>query len=522
MTLITFTHRGENTTLFSEITMTANKLVVIFLAVWLCHDTGITLVSAVSAATRTFAQQRDATTTSVSVNPTRTTTSFSGGDVRVECNFLSSEEIELFLGHRVSETRPGQPAKSHVYLDQDVIRRLYYSLCGNGKTRIFCPGELELETEAAASAPGTPLWSQPVAATTSRIHKTTHRHVDSLAVNVVVPGTVGFVFLNSNPDAHFQYDDDKETGQEGMCIPVVAGNLVAFPGRIPHNTVIESGEVRLLGTFEMERLGLVGQATLVPTPAPINSPPSDDDDTDDPKHNHPWCFSGMNAVEVYGKGFISMDSLQIGDYARAANGKFSLVFSFAHLDKNLETDFIQISVEGLEAPLEITGRHFVFVSDKAIRADTLKVGDLLGDRLVSDIQTIKRTGVYAPITESGDIIVSSVLASSYVSFLDKIYLDENMMTHMFFALHRVTCRINFSWCENETYSKDGYSNWSNWAIQTMEASYFFPIIIQNILSIVGLFTVSCWAIAEQFYLAPLASMAMAGCSVYWATSKRSV
>jgi len=234
------------------------------------------------------------------------------------------------------------------------------------------------------------------------------------------------------------------------------------------------------------------------------------------------CFSAMNTVEVQGKGFVSMDSLQIGDYARAANGKFSRVFSFAHLDKELETDFFQISAEGLEAPLEITGRHFMFVSDKAVRADTVKVGDMLGNNMVSDIQTVKRNGVYAPITESGDIMVSSVLASSYVSFLDKIYLDENMMTHMYFAPQRVACSINFSWCENETYSQDGYSNWSNWAIQIMEASYFLPVIIQNILSIVGLFTVSCWATAEQFYLAPLASMTMAGYSIYRATSKRSV
>jgi len=234
------------------------------------------------------------------------------------------------------------------------------------------------------------------------------------------------------------------------------------------------------------------------------------------------CFSAMNTVEVEDKGFISMDSLQIGDYARAANGKFSRVFSFAHLDKELETDFFQISVEGLEDPLEITGRHFMFVSDKAVRADTVKVGDMVGNNMVSDIRTVKRNGVYAPVTESGDIMVSSVLASSYVSFLDKIYLDENMMTHMYFAPQRVACSINFSWCENETYSKDGYSNWSNWAIQIMEASYFFPVIVQNILSIVGLFTVSCWATAEQFYLAPLASIAIAGYSVYRATSKRSV
>jgi len=234
------------------------------------------------------------------------------------------------------------------------------------------------------------------------------------------------------------------------------------------------------------------------------------------------CFSAINTVEVQGKGFISMDALRVGDYARAGDDKFSRVFSFAHLNEELDMDFFQISAEGLEAPLEITDRHFVFVSGKAVRADNVKVGDMLGNNMVSDIRTIKRTGVYAPITESGDIMVSSILASSYVSFLDQIYLDENMMTHMYFAPQRVACKINFSWCENETFSKDGYSNWSNWAIKIMEASYFFPTIVQNLLSIVGLFTVSSWATIEQFYLAPFASLALAGYVGYRASSKRSV
>jgi len=234
------------------------------------------------------------------------------------------------------------------------------------------------------------------------------------------------------------------------------------------------------------------------------------------------CFSSMNMVEVQGKGSISMDSLKIGDYARASNGKFSRVLSFAHFDEETEAEYLQISAEGLMAPLEVTGRHFVFVSDKAVRADGVKTGDMLGNNMVTDIQVVKRTGLYAPITYSGDIMVSEVLASSYVSFLDEIHLDENMMTHMFFAPHRLACSINFSWCEKETYSKDGYSNWSNWAIKIMEVSYFLPAFVQNFLSVVGLFTVSSWATVEQFYLAPFASLAIAGCASYRALSKRSV
>jgi len=243
-------------------------------------------------------------------------------------------------------------------------------------------------------------------------------------------------------------------------------------------------------------------------------------DESTPENN---CFSAMNVVEVQNKGFVSIDSLNIGDYIRVKNDNFSRVFSFAHLDRERETNFYQIHTVGLEEPLEITGRHYIFASNnKAVRADSLKIGDMLGSHMVSEIQTVKRIGVYAPITESGNLMVSNLLASSYVSFLDEIYLDENAMTHMFFAPQRVACRINFSWCENETYSKEGYSKWSNWAIKIMLPSSFLPVAIQNFLSVVGLVTVSIWATAEQIYLAPLIPIPLVVYTLYKTRSKSTI
>jgi len=233
------------------------------------------------------------------------------------------------------------------------------------------------------------------------------------------------------------------------------------------------------------------------------------------------CFSAYNDVEVQGKGMVPMNSIKVGDYVRvfrsssrssssginAENNKgaddrdYSRVFSLAHLDHNFEANFLQLHydahTEGNGAkllneahkPLEITGRHMVYVVGKGvIRADEVKVGDELqlnlhldtsSDEnpkriskmmaLVNEIGSVKRKGVYAPITESGDLIVSGVRASSYYAFLDGVPSNaQHALTHLFFAPHRLLCsNYDFGLCENEMHT-DGYTNWAYWAIRIME------------------------------------------------------
>lgn len=65
---------------------------------------------------------------------------------------------------------------------------------------------------------------------------------------------VAFVFLNSNSDAYFQHGDN-------MSVPVVEGSLVHFNGRVAHNTVVNSGAVYMLGSFEVGPL--VGSAGII-------------------------------------------------------------------------------------------------------------------------------------------------------------------------------------------------------------------------------------------------------------------
>ena len=64
---------------------------------------------------------------------------------------------------------------------------------------------------------------------------------------------VGFYFLNDNPDAFFEFDDDE------LCIPIVKGNFVTFNGKKLHHTVITDGFVDLLGPFDLKSAKCVGK-----------------------------------------------------------------------------------------------------------------------------------------------------------------------------------------------------------------------------------------------------------------------
>jgi hypothetical protein len=69
--------------------------------------------------------------------------------------------------------------------------------------------------------------------------------------------------------------------------------------------------------------------------------------------------------------------------------------------------------------------------------------------------------LYAPATESGKLLVSGVIASSYVSLMDEDIVSSNMqatLSHMALAPLRMVCTIgSFSICENEEYTGEGYS-----------------------------------------------------------------
>jgi len=213
------------------------------------------------------------------------------------------------------------------------------------------------------------------------------------------------------------------------------------------------------------------------------------------------CFSGTNTVEVQGKGVVLMGSLQIGDFVRAGKNRFSRVYSFVHMDFQKLAEYHQIYADGLKMPLEVSSRHLVFVNETMRPASHVKVGDMLGEHKVSKITNVKRRGIYAPITESGDIIVSGVLASSYAAVHSYTPINQHTEAHAFFAFRRLVCAFDFAICENETYS-DGFPDWLSPVIQVAMNTERNPLC-QICATVVGLPLVSFVYTLEQMIQYPL-------------------
>ena len=140
----------------------------------------------------------------------------------------------------------------------------------------------------------------------------------------------------------------------------------------------------------------------------------------------PACFSGYNTILEKTKGRIAMSELQVGDFVQSTGGgtpSFSRVYSFAHWDPSMWSKFVVL--HSSDVKLELSPDHIVHVNGSMTRARDAKVGDtlLLVDSgnshtvQITHMDTVERQGVYAPLTEAGDLFVSSILASSYVALL---------------------------------------------------------------------------------------------------------
>jgi len=212
-------------------------------------------------------------------------------------------------------------------------------------------------------------------------------------------------------------------------------------------------------------------ANSPPVPAPTEAPSAAP--TAAPTARSPTCFSSSNKVHVLGRGEIQMNSLKIGDRILAEHNKYSRVFGFAHRDPDSEAEFVEIRVVGnstiRETTLEISAEHLMFAdSGKSMLAASVKVGDRLIGRSnqqqqqivrVEAIQNITRRGIYAPLTETGTLLVNGILVSSYASLNDSPLFRSQNIAHAFVAGRRLLCTVNFDTCTAETYTSDGIPHW---------------------------------------------------------------
>ena len=193
-------------------------------------------------------------------------TSVAAADVRVIDGFLSESEVEDILSSAdLSILKTDTKTLGVADVSASLVDRIDAALNDEEDENEFKETLLSTTLQDKQQADGT----FPIA--TSIIHKTTPIHQDHYwnedgSHGDMVKEQVIFMFLNTNDKAMFVVQEGQQQ------IPVIKGNLVTFSGDMEHNTVVMSGEVKLLGPFDHETLEIVGPTPTAPT-APAPTPP---------------------------------------------------------------------------------------------------------------------------------------------------------------------------------------------------------------------------------------------------------
>jgi len=141
------------------------------------------------------------------------------------------------------------------------------------------------------------------------------------------------------------------------------------------------------------------------------------------------CFSSSSHVTLSNNAKISVSQLKAGDYIDSVNYNGEVVSSpflgWLHHDENVTTTFLDIATT-TGNKVSLSPRHLLMVTDNVVKepsmkfANTVGVGDYLvsgGSGLVQvkSVTSQVMTGVYAPLTSTGTVLVDDLLASCYAN-----------------------------------------------------------------------------------------------------------
>jgi len=170
------------------------------------------------------------------------------------------------------------------------------------------------------------------------------------------------------------------------------------------------------------------------------------------------CFPGHATVQVRGRGRMPIADLQVGDHVLAHKPSGELLYervvAFLHVipaDSTKQHSFI--TVRHACGDFRASSNHIVFVSKDGSLKDKLvsdlEVGDVLlsrgtgaGSKAHNKLEecpvfsfqlTHGQHGMYAPLTESGTILVDDVVASTYATTQD-FQLSHSFMHAIFFPV----------------------------------------------------------------------------------------
>jgi Hint module len=217
------------------------------------------------------------------------------------------------------------------------------------------------------------------------------------------------------------------------------------------------------------------------------------------------CFSSQNKVTVKDLGPIPINLLRIGDMVKSNDDIYTQVYGFGHLDHQHEGTFLHITFKMCDRQtcqypalfLEISARHLVMITKNEnsyhIPAMDVVVGDILSGQQVETIHSVIRRGIYAPLTQSGEIMVSGILVSSYVDLIDHHNIartwkgwNRHIAAHILFHPQRYFCYHYLDICKKEIYI-NGYGILAYAIIALSSIKQTFQTIVFSFVAKVTLF-----------------------------------
>lgn len=164
------------------------------------------------------------------------------------------------------------------------------------------------------------------------------------------------------------------------------------------------------------------------------------------------CFSGQSTVRTRHRGERPLASVNVGEEVLVSDGNkliFESIYDFIHAEKTQLYNFLRLFVvnphRNSSSQIEISSGHLIFIygKDKAIHASEVKVGQWLqfvdGDQIVPgeviNVERIVSQGFFAPLTRSGTIVISGLVASNYAE------IHDHHLAHMAMQPYRLWRRI---------------------------------------------------------------------------------
>ncbi len=203
------------------------------------------------------------------------------------------------------------------------------------------------------------------------------------------------------------------------------------------------------------------------------------------------CFSSTSLISTLNEGKKSISDLNYGDMIKTIDQSsnkivYSKFITYLHRDEHVLADFIKI-ITNQNKTIKISEKHLVatlrnkkveFILAKNLNENDFLVSyddneNMIYEEIISIIKYVQEIGVYAPLTETGTMLVDDVLVSCYAN------IDKHDWAHFAFKLYIYPKNfyefiINNLFTRNDNKEYYNRLHWfANFLLNSMPYSYKF-------------------------------------------------